>query len=348
MQAFEMGFISDFDPSERLRGKTLECAKLMFSLQKRRFTLFDAPGHKNYVPSMIMGACQADIAVLIVSAKEGEFESGFQKEGQTKEHAMLAKALGVQNLMVAVTKMGTVDWSEARYNHIKQQVSPFLENSCGFSGVEFIPVDSVNNCNIHTKYEGCKWYNGKYLTELLETIKLPERDPDGPLRIPIVDKFKDVGQFYIYGKVESGKIAYEGQTVSLLPHREYVVIREIYNARDERLPYALAGQNVKLKIKGTDENLFRRGDMLCSNLNYCQESLEFKAHLNVLELPEHKKIMSSGYECIIHLHAVSAEAEIAHVESKKDKATGKSLKATYLLPGEAGGIVIKVNIFLFS
>lgn len=77
MEAFEMGFISDFDPSERLRGKTLECAKLMFSLQKRRFTLFDAPGHKNYVPSMIMGACQADIAVLIVSAKEGEFESGF-------------------------------------------------------------------------------------------------------------------------------------------------------------------------------------------------------------------------------------------------------------------------------
>jgi peptide chain release factor subunit 3 len=83
----------------------------MFNLEHRRFTLFDAPGHKNYVPSMIMGACQADIAVLIISAKEGEFESGFEKEGQTKEHAMLAKALGVQSMIAVVTKMGTNNWA---------------------------------------------------------------------------------------------------------------------------------------------------------------------------------------------------------------------------------------------
>lgn len=124
----------------------------MFNLEHRRFTLFDAPGHKNYVPSMIMGACQADIAVLIISAKEGEFESGFEKEGQTKEHAMLAKALGVQSMIAVVTKMGTSNWSEARYNLIKQQVAPFLENSCGFHGVQFIPIDSLLNANIHSKF----------------------------------------------------------------------------------------------------------------------------------------------------------------------------------------------------
>ena len=83
--------------------------------------------------------------------------------------------------------------------------------------------------------------------------------------------------------------------------------------------------------------------MLCSNNNYCQESMEFKANLNVLELPEHKKIMSSGYECIIHLHAVVCEAEISLIEAKTDKQTGKSMKATYLLPGEKGNIVIKVQ-----
>lgn len=111
MESWELAYIADFDPSERAKGKTLECSKMMFTLEHRRFTLFDAPGHKNYVPSMIMGACQADIAVLIISSKEGEFESGFEKEGQTKEHAMLAKALGVQSMIAVVTKMGTNDWS---------------------------------------------------------------------------------------------------------------------------------------------------------------------------------------------------------------------------------------------
>ena len=92
---------------------------------------------------MIMGACQADIAVLIISAKEGEFESGFEKEGQTKEHAMLAKALGVIELIAVVTKMGTVGWNEKRFTTIKDQVNPFLENSCGFHNVVFIPIESI-------------------------------------------------------------------------------------------------------------------------------------------------------------------------------------------------------------
>lgn len=92
---------------------------------------------------MIMGACQADIAVLIISAKEGEFESGFEKDGQTKEHAMLAKALGVIELIVAVTKMGTVNWNQKRYDTIKELVTPYLENNCGFHNVVFIPVESL-------------------------------------------------------------------------------------------------------------------------------------------------------------------------------------------------------------
>lgn len=111
MESWQQAGISDIIPEERADGKTREFAKLNFSLANKRFTLFDAPGHKNYVPNMIMGACQADVAVLIISAKEGEFESGFQKDGQTKEHAMLAKSLGVIELIVVVTKMGTVDWS---------------------------------------------------------------------------------------------------------------------------------------------------------------------------------------------------------------------------------------------
>jgi peptide chain release factor subunit 3 len=117
-----LAYIADTDEGERETGKTVECSKFTFSIRDRRFTLFDAPGHKNYVPNMIMGACQCDIAVLILSAKEGEFESGFEKGGQTKEHAMLARALGVQSMIAVVTKMSTVGWAEARYSLIRKQV----------------------------------------------------------------------------------------------------------------------------------------------------------------------------------------------------------------------------------
>ena len=126
MESWELAGIADVDPMERKKGKTVEYAKLNFSLESRRFTVFDAPGHKNYVPNMIMGACQADIAVLIISAKEGEFEAGFDKDGQTKEHAMLAKALGVSGFVVAITKMGTQDWSQQKFEGIRNQVVPFL------------------------------------------------------------------------------------------------------------------------------------------------------------------------------------------------------------------------------
>lgn len=102
---------------------------------------------------------------------------------------MLAKALGVQNLIVAVTKMNSVNWSEERFKLIREQVTPFLEGSCGFHNIPFIPIDSIANVNIHRKYEE-SWYKGPYLLEYLNQIQIPERKPMGPLRIPLIDKYK--------------------------------------------------------------------------------------------------------------------------------------------------------------
>lgn len=82
-----------------------------------RYTILDAPGHKNYVPNMIIGASQADVACLVISAKKGEFETGFEKDGQTREHATLAMTLGIKHLIVAVNKMDeqSVQWEKERY-----------------------------------------------------------------------------------------------------------------------------------------------------------------------------------------------------------------------------------------
>jgi len=91
----------------------------------------------------------------------------------------------------------------------------------------------------------------------------------GPLRIPVIDKFKDMGKLYVYGKVESGSII-EDHTVTILPNRQKMVIREIFNAKDQRMPFACAGENVKMLVKNIDEEDISRGDMVCNNLNYCQ------------------------------------------------------------------------------
>ena len=103
----------------------------------------------------------------------------------------------------------------------------------------------------------------------------------GPLRMPVIDKFKDVGNLYVYGKIESGTVI-EDQTVTLLPSRLQMVIREIYNAKDERMGFACAGENVKIRVKNVEEHEINRGDMICNNLNYCQESAEFKANITIL------------------------------------------------------------------
>lgn len=142
-ESWYLAYIMDINEEERAKGKTVEVGKSHFQTKNKRFTILDAPGHKNYVPNMIAGACQADYAALVISAKTGEFESGFEKGGQTREHAMLAKCLGVMKLIVVINKMDEDNWSKTRFDFIKETLSPFLSSSCGFNlekDVSWIPL----------------------------------------------------------------------------------------------------------------------------------------------------------------------------------------------------------------
>ncbi len=142
-ESWYLAYIMDINEEERSKGKTVEVGKAHFQTKNKRLTILDAPGHKNYVPNMIAGASQADYAALVISAKTGEFESGFEKGGQTREHAMLAKSLGVLKLVVIVNKMDEENWSKTRYDTIKEQISPYLANSCGFDlnkDVSWVPI----------------------------------------------------------------------------------------------------------------------------------------------------------------------------------------------------------------
>ena len=265
-ESWWIAYLMDIGEEEKTKGKTVEVGKARFNTASKRLTILDAPGHKNYVPNMIAGASQADVAALVISAKTGEFESGFEKGGQTTEHAMLAKSLGVKNLILLINKMdeSTINWSQNRFEHIKKQLLPYLINTCGYeeTNLYWIPYSALNGDNMKEGIKDPKgsWYKGPTFFEVLDNLPLPQRDPEGPVRIPVLDKYKDGGNLFVFGKVESGTIVHSnnfflnlityisGSKLTLVPIGETVTIHAIYNDDDKRIPYAKPGEGVKVNF----------------------------------------------------------------------------------------------------
>lgn len=144
-----LAYVMDVSDDEKAKGKTVEVGRAQFDTKSKKFTIFDAPGHKNYVPNMIMGAALADVGGLVISARKGEFEAGFEKDGQTREHCQLAKSLGVQKLVVIVNKMDDAKWSKERYDEIVNGLTPFLMKT-GYTAqdVIFVPIAGLTGDNI--------------------------------------------------------------------------------------------------------------------------------------------------------------------------------------------------------
>lgn len=211
----------DITDEEREKGKTQDCGRAVFETPNRRFTILDAPGHKSFIPHMIGGAAQADIAVLVISAKKGEFEAGFDKTGSTREHIILAKTAGVRQLIIVINKMDeeTVQWSKERYDECDTKLTPFLKSS-GWNrkDVIILPISGLFGTNIRDPIpEGvAPWYTGPPLLTILDELKPPERLFDVPLRLPIVDKYKEMGAAMVLGKLESGTVK-KGDSLVLMP-----------------------------------------------------------------------------------------------------------------------------------
>merc|ERR1712072_426266 len=124
--SFKYAWVLDKLKAERERGITIDITLWQFESTKFHFTIIDAPGHRDFIKNMITGTSQADVAILVVPAGTGEFEAGISKEGQTREHALLAFTLGIKQVIVAVNKMDSAEWKQERYNEIVTEVSNFL------------------------------------------------------------------------------------------------------------------------------------------------------------------------------------------------------------------------------
>lgn len=226
--SFKFAWVMDEGEEERQRGVTIDVGQSFFETKNRQFTILDAPGHQDFVPNMISGASQADCAILVIAGNPSEFEAGFHGGG-TKEHAILARSLGVTQIVVAVNKLDLVEWSKDRYYEIKIQVEPFLKQ-IGFKAenIHFVPISGLIGINLLIKPtvpELVEWYTGPTLVELLDSFKLPHRNINKPTRICVYDYYKASSGSLIgdcvSAKIESG-IAKENDKLLLQPFNQII------------------------------------------------------------------------------------------------------------------------------
>jgi len=209
--SFKYAWFFDGSEEERKRGITIDLTVNCFDTPNRHFNIIDAPGHQDFVPNMIAGAAQADVAVLVIDGNTSAFENGWGGGG-TKEHAILARSLGVTQLLVGINKLDLIEWDQARYDEIQGIVEPFLL-SIGFvkDRITFLPISGLLAVNLDKPAEEPllkKWYSGKCLVELLDEVKLPQRPINKPLRVSIYDHYKSsagnvIGDC-VQAKVEAG------------------------------------------------------------------------------------------------------------------------------------------------
>ncbi|MDP2438091.1 MAG: GTP-binding protein [archaeon] len=338
-----LAYIFDTNEEERAKGKTVEVGRAPFATANKRYTILDAPGHKNYVPNMIAGAAQADVGVLVISAKRGEFESGFEKGGQTREHAMLAKTLGVSRLIVAINKMDdeSVGWAEERFMEIKKKLAPFLR-SLKYpmkKGVDWIPISALGGGNIIDPIGAtCKWYTGPPFLTLLDGLTGITRDPSGNLRIPILDKFKDQGITTALGKVESGTLK-KGDKVIIMPNRQECVVASIGLDTGD-IDVAAAGENVQVRLKNAETSDITAGMVLCNPDSLCSCAQVIVASLAIMEI---KTVFSAGYTAVMHIHTCTLEVEVRRILALFDKSGNPEKKRPRFVPS---GSVISCELIL--
>lgn len=245
---------------------TIDIALWRMETPKNEFTIIDAPGHRDFIKNMITGASQADAAVLMVGAQEGEFEAGFAPYGQTREHALLAYTMGVKQIVCCVTKMDLVNYSEERFNNIQKDVSTYLKQ-LGYDTekVPFIPISGWTGDNLCKQSEKMPWYKGKSLLDNLDELKQPKRQSELPLRLCIQDCYEipDVGTVAC-GMIDTGVLR-PGMKLQFGPVGIQAEVKSI-EIHHKPLNEGLPGMNVGFCIKGVKASDIHRG-MVASDSN---------------------------------------------------------------------------------
>lgn len=337
-ESFKFAFFMDRLQEERKRGITIDLAFRKFETQSKYFTIIDAPGHQDFVKNMITGASQADAAILVFSTREGEFEAAIGDTGQGREHAFLAKTLGVKQLIVALNKMDTHNYSEKRFNECKEEVIRLLK-VVGYNiekDVQFIPVSAFKGDNIKDK-GNLSWFKGPNLVGAVDGLKVPEKPTNKPLRVPIQDVYKIKGAGTVpVGRIETG-IMKVGAIANIQPADFSGEIRSI-EMHHEALQSAEPGDNVGFSVRNLDIKDIYRGSVLAEDKNKCAVVSPkgfFQAQVIVIW---HPTAVAIGYTPVVHSHTAQIACKLIEINKKLDPKTGQVTEENpqFLKKGDAG------------
>ncbi|TPX66955.1 hypothetical protein SpCBS45565_g04109 [Spizellomyces sp. 'palustris'] len=334
--SFAFAWVLDETEEERTRGVTIDVAITKFQTPHRKFTLLDAPGHRDFIPNMMSGAAQADVAILVVDATPGEFETGFDFGGQTREHAVLLRSLGVTQLIVAVNKLDVVglhakvDWSKTRFDEISEKLSHFL-SQVGFrkQKVTFIPTSGYTGENL-VKRASDKlkaWYSGSTLVEQIDAFEAPQRAVDKPFRLSIADYFKGGigagggGAVSVSGRIEAGSVQV-GEVVLVMPINEYGTVRAL-EVSEEAVKWAAAGDSVLMSLTGVEIAHINVGSILCDPSAPVAVTSHFRAQIVTFDI---QIPLTIGVPVVLHHQSLTEQSTITKLSALLNKSTGETIK----------------------
>ncbi len=342
-ESFKYAWVLDKLKEERERGLTIDLAFMKFETKKYMFTIIDAPGHRDFVKNMITGASQADAAIVVVSARPGEFEAGMSAEGQTREHLLLAKTMGINQFIIAVNKMDATQppWSKERFDQIKEVLSKFIKTWLQMdpSKIPFIPVSAWTGDNLIERSINMPWYDGPTLVEALDSLEPPKKPVDKPLRIPVQNVYAISGVGTVpVGRVETGVLKV-GDKIVFMPPAKVGEVRTI-EMHHQRMEKAEPGDNIGFNVRGISKTDIARGDVAGHLDSPPTVADEFTARIIVIW---HPTAITPGYTPVLHAHTASIACRITEIVAKLDPRTGKVLEKNppFIKQGEVAVVKFK-------
>jgi len=341
--SFKYAWVLDKLKAERERGITIDIQLMKFETDKYFVTIIDAPGHRDFIKNMITGTSQADCAVLIVAASTGEFEAGISKNGQTREHCLLAFTLGVKQMIVAINKIDNTEppYSEQRFNEIKKEVTSYVKK-VGYNpaAVAFVPISGWVGDNMVDPSTNMSWYKGWNTTKMnakkeefkskgttllnaMDAIMPPERPTSKPLRLPLQDVYKIGGIGTVpVGRVETGCLK-PGMVVTFAPAKVTTEVKSV-EMHHEALAEAVPGDNVGFNVKNVSIKDIKRGNVTSDSKNDpAKETKCFVAQVIVLNHPGE---IHSGYTPVLDCHTAHVACKFQEIQQKIDRRSGKVLE----------------------
>ncbi|OTB14528.1 hypothetical protein K445DRAFT_75754 [Daldinia sp. EC12] len=335
--SFALAWVLDQRSEERSRGVTIDIATNKFETENTSFTILDAPGHRDFIPNMIAGASQADFAILVVDATTGAFEAGLK--GQTREHSLLLRSMGVSRVIVAVNKLDTVGWSQERFNEISQQVSGFLSGT-GFQlkNVSFVPVSGLHGDNIvkRSTDPASSWYDGRTLVEELENSEPMTRALNKPLRLTVSEVYRTTqSPVTVSGRIDAGSLQV-GDALIIQPSGEKAYVKSLELDR-EPVDWAVAGQNIIIHLSNIDPIHVRVGDIVCDTKQPigCIDTFTVKVLAFDILMP---------MQVDVHRGRLHAAGQILEISALLDKTRGTVVKKKpkIVKPASVARVVVKM------